>query len=159
MMISSSIKATTLDRRQVAIKVAKKLHRAIVGWGAKRGLLAYRVVTATDSFFEIFDPNSRKISYDFPEKIKASINKYQAEIKVYADETREMDHPLGVGSFSTIERRAPKRRGGHTCDCNGEMRSDSPIKRDINITQAGSGSQTKSARDGSMNRLKVDFLE
>ena len=121
-----------------AIKVAEKLHAAIVEWGVKRGLRAYRVLTATDSFFEIFNPSTGKISYDFPEKIRSSIQKYQAELKIYAEETRQKDkkwsdesRSAGAVPSEAIKRRAPKRQEGQICDCNGETWSNSPIKSAI----------------------------
>lgn len=138
MTTSSSIEPLTPEKRLASIQTAEKLHQAIVEWGAKRGLRAYRVITATDSFFEIFNPNTGKISHDFPEKIKASIAKYHAELKIYADETRSRDQKWAnagrscvAGPSEAIKRRAPKRQGGQICDCNGETWSNSPIKSAI----------------------------
>ena len=168
---SSSTEVITTEKRLAAIKTAEKLHAAIVDWGTKHGLRAYRVVTPTDSFFEIFNPNTGKISYDFPEKIKASIAKYQAELKISADETRERDrrwptiaHPEGLGTSSTIERQCPKRQGAHICDCNGATRSESPIASAAEAVQADGTVGGATAGDGgnapaqaSKDGREVDF--
>ena len=155
MTTSSSIESITPEKRRAAIQTAEKLHQAIVEWGVKRGLRAYRVVTATDSFFEIFNPNTGKISYDFPEKIKASIAKYQAELQIYADETRARDKKWaaagrsdGAGPFSTLERQSPKWQGADSCDCNGATRSESPISATPGTVQAVGAAGGASALGG-----------
>lgn len=148
-----------------AIKVAEKLHAAIVEWGTKHGVRAYRVLTATDSFFEIFDPKTGKISYDFPEKIKASIAKYQVELRVYEAETRARDRKWladskagGLGSFLALGQRARNRRGGHFCDCNGLSRSSSPINGATGVVKAeGSAAESvaKAGEDASAQAAEV----
>lgn len=152
---SSSTEALTPEKRTAAIKTAEKLHAAIVDWGTKHGLRAYRVITPTGSFFEIFNPNTGKISRDFPEKIKASIAKYQVELRIYDAETRARDRKWladseagGLGSFLAFAQRARNRRDGHFCDCNGLSRSSSPINGATGVVKVEGSSAESVAKDG-----------
>ena len=158
-------------RKAEAIRVAERLHAAIVEWGVKRGLRAYRVLTATDSFFEIFDPKTGKTSYDFPEKIKASIAKFQAELRLYAEDTRSRDRRWfaaskagGIGSSLALASPGRNRQGGQFCDCNGLSRSPSPIngaaevvKADGSAEAAGPGSGENVAPQARKVVREVDF--
>lgn len=168
---SSSTEALTPEKRTAAIKTTEKLHAAIVDWGTKHGLRAYRVITPTRSFFEIFNPNTGKISYDFPDKIQSSIKKYAAELEIYAADTRardlkcgSMSHPGGLGSSLTLERQAPKGRDAQMRDCNGATRSESPIGSRAEAVQAdgavgGSAASIggKASAQASKDGREVDF--
>ena len=78
------------ERRRL-IGEGYRLHMAIVEWGRKHGVWAYRVVTATDAWFEIWDPKAKTLSRNFPEKIRGAIASNAEALKAYADDTRMQD--------------------------------------------------------------------
>lgn len=102
------------------ISEGRRLHEAIVAWGNKHGVWAYRVVTPDHAFFEIYDPKNKTISHDFPSKIQAAIDKNADALKAYAAWTRKCDAgwpmkptlptPAGVGSGDPGETKNPRRR-------------------------------------------------
>lgn len=91
MMEVMTMTALTSDRRQRLVKEGYRLHMAIVDWGRKHGVWAYRVLTATDQWFEIWDPKAKILSRNFPGKIRGAIMSNAEALKVYADDTRERD--------------------------------------------------------------------
>ena len=76
------------DRQQRLVAEGRRLHMAIVDWGRKHGVRAYRVLTATDAWFEIWDPKTKTISRNFPEKIEAAIASNAEALKAYAYDSR-----------------------------------------------------------------------
>ncbi len=80
--------ASISDRQQRLVAEGRRLHMAIVDWGRKHGVRAYRVLTATDAWFEIWDPKTKTLSRNFPEKIKAAIASNAEALKAYADDSR-----------------------------------------------------------------------
>lgn len=105
--------------RQRAIDEGYRLHMAIVQWGARHGVRAYRVLTPSEAWFEILDPNERRIvdAYPksegdraryptdvFPEKIRRAIDAHQADLLAYADWSREQDARRNPSEGSTDPR-------------------------------------------------------
>lgn len=76
------------DRQRRLIDEGYRLHMAIVEWGRKHGVWAYRVLTATDAWFEIWDPKAKTLSRNFPEKIRGAIASNAEALEAYADDTR-----------------------------------------------------------------------
>lgn len=70
------------------IEEGHRLHRAIVAWGQKHGVQAYRVLTADDAWFEFYDAKTKTLSRDFPPKIREAIEANAAALKAYAAATR-----------------------------------------------------------------------
>lgn len=101
--------ASTSDRQRRLIDEGRRLHMAIVEWGQRHGVWAYRVMTPTDQWFEIWDPKAKTLSRNFPGKIQTAIALNAEALKIYADDTRMRDAkadtersrpmaPPGVGS-------------------------------------------------------------
>lgn len=80
--------ASIFNRQQRLVAEGRRLHMAIVDWGRKHGVRAYRVLTATDAWFEIWDPATKTISRNFPEKIRVAIEANAEALKAYADDSR-----------------------------------------------------------------------
>ena len=83
--------ALTSDRQRRLVNEGYRLHMAIVEWGRKHGVWAYRVLTATDQWFEVWDPKTKTLSRNFPEKIRGAIESNTDALKAYADDTRMRD--------------------------------------------------------------------
>lgn len=83
--------ALTSDRQRRLVNEGYRLHMAIVEWGRKHGVWAYRVLTATDQWFEVWDPKAKTLSRNFPEKIRGAIASNAEALKAYADDTRMWD--------------------------------------------------------------------
>ena len=79
----------SIFNRQRLVDDGRRLHMAIVRWGAKHGVRAYRVLTETGTWFEFYDPKTRRISQEFPAKIKAAIEASAESLGAYADWSRE----------------------------------------------------------------------
>jgi len=153
----------------------ERLHRAIVDWGQRHGLRAYRVVTSEASWFEFFDPRTKEISQRFPAKIQEAIDAHADAIAAYAAATRKADQrtaardgliegPRDQGTSPDPGAPHPKERGGRACDCNAESRFKSPIKSAARDVQAGvvdladaGGSGVTSADGESCNGREVDL--
>ena len=137
-----------------------RLHRAIVEWGRKHEVWAYRVLPrdGTACYFEIYDPKTKKFSWEFPAKIQKAIDDHADALAEYAkwSLSHDMTPPVRVLTKDVPEA-DPNARGGLRCDCNGEMRSMSPIKSDTDIDPSGDSSQKNSASDGRANRSEVDL--
>lgn len=83
--------ASTSDRQRRLINEARRLHMAIVEWGQKHGVWAYRVMTTNKQWFEIWNPNTKTLSRNFPGKIQTAIALNAEALKIYADDTRMRD--------------------------------------------------------------------
>lgn len=79
------------EARRQLIDEGHRLHMAIVEWGRKHGVWAYRVLTATDAWFEIWDPKAKTLSRNFPKKIREAIASNAEALRLYADDTRMSD--------------------------------------------------------------------
>lgn len=148
------------ETRRRLIDEGHRLHMAIVAWGQKQGVLAYRVVPGCGrgAYFEIYNPRTKKFSYDFPPKIRAAIDSHAEALAEYERWTRSFDRtPRGQVLSRHLANPTPEGRGGCICDCNGELRSTSPIKRDSGGAPAGDGSQTDPASGDRVKRREVDF--
>lgn len=146
-------------RRQL-IDEGHRLHMAIVEWGRKHGVWAYRVIPPQGSaYFEIYNPKTKKCSHDFPPKIREAIATHVTALAEYEAWSRSWDRatPGGQVLSKGLKMDTHGRKGRHVCDCNGEMRSTSPINHGADVALAGDGSQTDSADDGRANRREVDF--
>ena len=83
---------TSRDKRQQLINEGYRLHMAISAWGAKKGVHAYRVMSATgEVFFEVYDPKTKVISHDFPAKIRLAIDSHAEALDAYARWSRDWD--------------------------------------------------------------------
>ena len=148
------------ETRRRLIDEGHRLHMAIVAWGQKQGVLAYRVVPGCGrgAYFEIYDPKTKKFSYDFPPKIRAAIKSHAEALAEYEAWTRSFDRtPRGQVLPGHLGNPTPEGRGRQIRDCNGAMRSTSPIKCDCDGVPAGDGLQKNSASGDSAKRLEVDF--
>ena len=105
---------------------AKLLHQKIAAWGRAHGVWAYRVVQADgNSFFEIFNPATKRISHDFPPKIAAAIARHAAGLRLYAAETLRADEIWKrKGTPEVVTSSTLEDRGADCCDCNAETRSE-----------------------------------
>lgn len=149
MMVSSSTR-----RRLIA--EGRRLHMAIVAWGRKQGVWAYIVMPSPGvAYFEIWDPKAKTISYNFPAKIRKAIETHKVELSAYS--SCECGHPPGQVLPEGLLGYAGARKGREGCDCNGGVRSGSPIKTAI-CDAAGAGSRkTDAAAGGGEKRGEVDF--
>ena len=158
------------ETRRRLIDEGHRLHMAIVAWGQKQGVLAYRVVPGCGrgAYFEIYNPRTKKFSYDFPPKIRAAIDSHAEALAEYERWSRSLDQsPHGRVLSDKTQHNDPERDNRTIRDCNGEMRSTSPIKCDsdgvpagdgLQAAQAnGDGSQTDPASGASAKRPEVDF--
>ena len=157
------------ETRRRLIDEGHRLHMAIVEWGKKHGVWAYRVIPPEGSaYFEIYNPKTKKCSHDFPAKIKAAIASHAAALSEYEAWSRSWDRtPPGRVLSGGINANTQGRKGRHDCDCNGVARSTSPIKCDCDGVPAGDGlqaaqangdgSQTDPASGASAKRPEVDF--
>lgn len=148
------------EMRRRLIDEGYRLHMAIVEWGRKHGVWAYRVIPPNGSaYFEIYNPETKKCSHDFPAKIKKAIATHAAALAEYEAWSRSWDRatPREQVLSRGVKTDDPSRDNQHNCDCNGEMRSTSPINHGADVALAGDGSQTDSADDGRANRRGVDF--
>lgn len=148
------------ETRQSLIDEGHRLHRAIVEWGRKHGVWAYRVLPrdGTACYFEIYDPKTKKFSWEFPAKIQKAIDDHADALAEYAKWSLSHDIPPPVRVLTRgIPEAVLKGRGAHGRDCNAEMRSMSPIKSDTDIDPSGDSSQKNSASDGRANRSEVDL--
>lgn len=174
MKATSRMEGTTMmdsiskETRRRLIDEGYRLHMAIVAWGQKQGVRAYRVVPKDRSaYFEIYNPKTRKFSYEFPPKIKAAIDAHAEALAEYERWSRSFDRPRGRVLSDQTQPNDPERDNRTICDCNGGMRSTSPIKCDsdgvpagdgLQAAQAnGDGSQTDPASGASAKRPEVDF--
>ena len=73
------------------ISEGRRLHDAIVAWGAKHGVWAYRVLTPTGVFFEVWNPKTKTLSHDFPAKIQEAINSHRDALTAYAAWSRQCE--------------------------------------------------------------------
>ena len=72
-------------KEQRLVEEGYRLHMAISAWGAKKGVRAYRVLSATgEVFFEIYNPKTKTISRDFPAKIQLAIDSNTEALDAYA---------------------------------------------------------------------------
>ena len=110
---------STSENRMIA--EGRRLHCSIMSWAAKHGLWAYRVLTPTDSWFELYNPKTRKVSLRFPAKIEEAIGRCRAELAAYADWSRS-SYPPAAGPSSPTPSQDPKGRGDDGRDCNAEKR-------------------------------------
>ena len=157
------------------IAVALKLRSKLQEWGRKQGLWVIMHINADDAWeFFIWDPKTRTQSTDFPEKIRAAIEKYKSDVDAYVARERESagradsrasQHPRRLGSSVTLPPPYPTRDGGLGSDCNGGVWSVSPIKGSANAASgngtvaAGRGGNADfSGFSGERKRSKVDFI-
>lgn len=70
----------------------ERLHLAIVAWGAQHNLRAYRVLTPTEQYFEIYNPATKTTSRDFPAKIRQALEANREALEAYAKFSRERDN-------------------------------------------------------------------
>lgn len=84
-----------LDRHQV--NEGRRLHRAIMDWGHHHGVVAYRVLTNTDAYFEFYNPTTKSCSQNFPPKIRQAITASAEALKAYAEYTRREDIKIWAG--------------------------------------------------------------
>ncbi|MBR4616466.1 MAG: hypothetical protein IKO55_12730 [Kiritimatiellae bacterium] len=175
MKATSRMEGTTMmdsiskETRRRLVDEGYRLHMAIVAWGKKQGVRAYRVVPKDRSaYFEIYDPKTKKFSYEFPRKIRAAIDAHAEALAEYERWSRSLDQsPRGRVLSDKTQHNDPERDNRTIRDCNGEMRSTSPIKCDsdgvpagdgLQAAQAnGDGSQTDPASGASAKRPEVDF--
>lgn len=149
-----------IETRQSLIDEGHRLHRAIVEWGRKHGVWAYRVLPrdGTACYFEIYDPKTKKFSWEFPAKIQKAIDDHADALAEYAkwSLSHDMTPPVRVLTRG-IPEADPNARGRLGCDCNDEMRSISPIKSVTDIDPAGNVPQEDSAGGSRTNRREVDL--
>ena len=84
-----------------------RLHRAIVEWGRKHGVWAYRVLPrdGTACYFEIYDPKTKKFSWEFPAKIQKAIDDHAGALAEYAKWSLSHDMtPPGSGPYQRCPR-------------------------------------------------------
>ena len=115
--------ASIFDRRQRLIAEGRRLHMAIVDWGQKHGLRAYRVLTDDDCWFEIYNPATKTLSRAFPEKIQTAIAANKEALQAYAEDERSWDarrrrfdaqnipvHPARYRFCQSADREKPDRK-------------------------------------------------